>query len=54
MLFWVIIGFIVIPLILTISQIRSTKRERARKLELIQRRLAEKESKKTDATKDQK
>lgn len=40
-----IIGFAVIPLIYTIKQIRSEKRDRAKKLELIQRRLAQKESK---------
>jgi hypothetical protein len=52
MLFWAIIGFMVIPLLLTISQIRNSKRERVRKLELIQRRLVEKESKMNDTNQD--
>ena len=52
MLFWAMIGCILIPLMLTISQIRNTKRDRARKMKLIERRLAEKESKDTDTAKD--
>lgn len=44
MLFWTIIGCFFIPLFLVVSQIRNTKKERARNLELIQRRLAEKEA----------
>ena len=40
-MFWVIIGVCVIPLIYTIGAHNKKKRDRARKLELIQKRLSQ-------------